>query len=109
MRCLIITHVNIKSSGAFQNKTAMAQVCLLPWRFKPLSQHFTINSQKDEELTFVANGNRSQAKEEEGEKIHSVHLREEREGKVEGQQGGVRRRNIVHASTTDQHWKRQEQ
>lgn len=40
---------------------------------------------KDEELTFVAIGNRSQAKEEEGEKIHSVHLREERkENREEG-------------------------
>lgn len=43
-----------------------------------------INSEKDEELTFVATGNWSQAKDEEGEKIHPVHLREERRG----QQGG---------------------
>lgn len=50
----------------------------------PMANHHlnifnTINSEKDEELTFVAIGNRSQAKEEEGEKIHSVHLREEKE------------------------------
>lgn len=53
---------------------------MLPWQSKPSSQHLTINNRKDEELTFVATGNRSQAKEEEGEKIHSVHLREERKG-----------------------------
>lgn len=54
-------------------------------------------SKKDEELTFVAIGNRSQAKEEEGEKIHSVHLREERKenrgGEVTGwgeeREGGI--------------------
>lgn len=47
---------------------------------------------KDEELTFVAIGNRSQAKEEKGEKIHSVHLRKERRGEGGGgQQGGVRK------------------
>lgn len=47
-----------------------------------LNHHLnTINSEKDKELTFVATGNRSQAKEEEGEKIHSVHLREERKGR----------------------------
>lgn len=46
-----------------------------------------LNSQKDEELTFVANGNRSQAKEEEGEKIHSVHLREQRKKKGGGERG----------------------
>lgn len=39
---------------------------------------------KGEELTFVAIGNRSQAKEEKGEKTHSVHLREERKGRKEG-------------------------
>lgn len=53
-----------------------------PWQFKPSSQHITINSgKKDKQLTFVATGNRSQAKEEEGEKIQSVHLREERRGR----------------------------
>lgn len=40
---------------------------------------------KEKQLTFVATGNRSQAKEEEGEKIQAVHLREERRG------GGARR------------------
>lgn len=35
-------------------------------------------------LTFVAMGNRSQAKEEKGEKTHSGHLREEGRGRTEG-------------------------
>ena len=44
---------------------------------------------KGEQLTFVAIGNRSQAKEEKGEKIHSVHLREEGIGRGEGAGGGI--------------------
>lgn len=47
----------------------------------------TINSQKERKLTFVAIGNRSQAKEEEGEKTHSVHLREEGNGRRERRTG----------------------
>lgn len=43
-----------------------------------------MNTNENEELTFVATGNRSQAKEEEGEKIHSVHLKEERKGRGVG-------------------------
>lgn len=43
---------------------------------------------RDEKLTFVASGNRSQAKEEEGEKIHSVHLKKE---KGEDKRTGMRR------------------
>lgn len=65
---------------------------------------------KKEGLTFVACGNRSQAKEEEGEKMHSVHLREERYrggGKRWGEgQGGGREGHTVHASITDRCWKK---
>lgn len=67
------------------------QVYMFPWQSTPSSQHFTLNSEKDEELTFVATGNWSQAKEEEGEKIHSVHLREERKGRGVTRRGGGRR------------------
>lgn len=81
---------------------------MFPWQSTPSSsQHLTLNSEKDEELTFVAIGNRSQAKEEEGEKIHSVHLREERKGRGVTRRGGGRGVGggyTAHASTTDQHW-----
>lgn len=57
----------------------------------------TLHSQKQKQkkkkelkLTFVAIGNRSQAKKEEGEKIHSVHLKEER---GEDKRVGVRKEN----------------
>lgn len=56
-------------------------------------QQFTVKNRKRkkvEKLTFVAIGNRSQAKEEEGEEIHSVHLKEER---VEDKRVGERKEN----------------
>lgn len=84
----IVGHISgQKSHGPAQ---APWQVYVFPWQSTPSSQHFTLNREKDEELTFVATGNRSQAKEEEGEKIHSVHLREERKGRGATRRGGGR-------------------
>lgn len=88
---IIIRISGLNSHGPAQ---ALWQVYVFPWQSKPSSGHITINREKDEELTFVATGNRSQAKEEEGEKIHSVHLREERKG-IEGQQGGWGRGGVI--------------
>lgn len=89
------TGITMKSSGLFLEQKQPRIHLKHPGRstscyYGNVNHHLNTSHlpvKKDEELTFVANGNRSQAKEKEGEKIHSVHLREERKqrgGEVTG-------------------------